>query len=96
MSTNPEDDPVVLHRGPVVWDATSFDNTNRLVARDGAPISVDTILILDQFTGKVSQQSRRIRQEYELHGSDRDDALILTSFQSHLLIQTLLSYRQLS
>lgn len=57
MSTNPEDDPVVFHRGPVVWDATSFDNTNRLVARDGVPISVDTILILDQFTGKVSQQS---------------------------------------
>jgi hypothetical protein len=33
---------------------TSFDNTNRLVGRDGTPIAVDTILTLDQFTGKVS------------------------------------------
>ena len=53
VSTNPEDDPVVFHRGPVVWDMASFDNLNRLVGRDGPPIPVDTILTLDQFTGKV-------------------------------------------
>lgn len=53
VSTNPDDDPVVFHRGPVVWDGTSFDNTNRLVGRDGPAIPVDTILTVDQFTGKV-------------------------------------------
>ncbi len=57
VSTNPEDDPVIFHRGPVVWDMTSFDNTNRLVGRDGTPIAVDTILTLDQFTGKVSARN---------------------------------------
>jgi hypothetical protein len=36
---------------------TSFDNTNRLVGRDGTPIAVDTILTLDQFTGKVSARN---------------------------------------
>jgi peptidylamidoglycolate lyase len=53
VSTNPDDDPVVFHRGPIVWDGNSFDDQDRLVARDGPPIAEDTILVVDQYTGKV-------------------------------------------
>lgn len=52
VSVNLEDDPVVLHRGPVVWDGTSFDPHNQLVARNGAPIAEDVILVVDQDKGK--------------------------------------------
>lgn len=49
----PDDDPVVFHRGPVVWDMNSFTPDNKLTGQDQPPIPVDTILTIDQFTGKV-------------------------------------------
>jgi len=53
VDVNPSDDPVVFHRGPVTWEAESFDSENRLVARSGNPIQVDTILTLDANKGKI-------------------------------------------
>jgi len=47
------DDPVVFHRGPVTWDGKSFDSQNRLNARDGPAIPVDTILTVDANKGRV-------------------------------------------
>jgi len=47
------DNPVVFHRGPVAWDGSSFDRENRLVARMGPAIKVDTILVLDANKAKV-------------------------------------------
>jgi len=53
VDVNQNDDPVVFHRGPVVWNGKSFDSKNRLVARKEKPIQVDTILTLDANKGKV-------------------------------------------
>lgn len=48
------DDPVVFHRGPnVVWDGNTFTPDNRLKNQNQGPIAVDTIITIDQFTGKV-------------------------------------------
>jgi peptidylamidoglycolate lyase len=53
VDVNLSDDPVVFHRGPVSWDGNSFDREERLVARTGPAIQVDTILTLDANKGKV-------------------------------------------
>ncbi|XP_023329830.1 peptidyl-alpha-hydroxyglycine alpha-amidating lyase 2 isoform X2 [Eurytemora carolleeae] len=53
VTTDLNDDPVVFHRGPVVWDMNSFTPDNKLSGQDQPPIPVDTILTIDQFTGKV-------------------------------------------
>jgi len=53
VDVDQNDDPVVFHRGPVVWNGKSFDSKNRLVARKEKPIQVDTILTLDANKGKV-------------------------------------------
>jgi len=53
VDVNQNDDPVVFHRGPVVWNGKSFDSKNRLFARKEKPIQVDTILTLDANKGKV-------------------------------------------
>merc|ERR1712141_487853 len=53
VDVNRNDDPVVFHRGPVVWSGKSFDSKNKLVARTEKPIQVDTILTLDANKGKV-------------------------------------------
>merc|ERR1712110_513460 len=53
VDVNRNDDPVVFHRGPVVWNGKSFDSKNKLVARTEKPIQVDTILTLDANKGKV-------------------------------------------
>merc|ERR1711962_1180894 len=53
VDVNQNDDPVVFHRGSVVWNGKSFDSKNRLFARKEKPIQVDTILTLDANKGKV-------------------------------------------
>merc|ERR1712083_268146 len=53
VDVNRNDDPVVFHRGPVVWNGKSFDSKNKLVAWTEKPIQVDTILTLDANKGKV-------------------------------------------
>ena len=40
VDVNRNDDPVVFHRGPVVWNGKSFDSKNKLVARTEKPIQV--------------------------------------------------------
>jgi len=51
VDVNLDDDPVIFHRGSVVWDANSFDKDN--VLREKKVISEDTILTLDADKGKV-------------------------------------------
>ena len=41
VDVDQNDDPVVFHRGPVVWNGKSFDSKNRLVARKEKPIQVE-------------------------------------------------------
>merc|ERR1711971_1134020 len=53
VDVNQDGDPVVFHRGPVEWNAKSFDKNHLLVARKEKPIQVDTILTLDANKGKV-------------------------------------------
>jgi peptidylamidoglycolate lyase len=53
VDVNQDGDPVVFHRGPVVWNGKSFDSKNKLVAWKEKPIQVDTILTLDANKGKV-------------------------------------------
>jgi len=53
VDVNQDGDPVVFHRGPVVWNGKSFDAKNKLVARKEKPIQVDTIMTLDANKGKV-------------------------------------------
>merc|ERR1712107_21917 len=53
VDVDQNDDPVVFHRGPVVWNGKSFDSKNQLVARKEKPIQVDTILTLNANKGKV-------------------------------------------
>jgi len=53
VDVNLSDDPVIFHRGPVEWNAKSFDGNHLLVARKDKPIQVDTILTLDANKGKV-------------------------------------------
>merc|ERR1712037_938840 len=53
VDVNQDGDPVVFHRGPVVWNGKSFDSKNKLVAWKEKPIQVDTIMTLDANKGKV-------------------------------------------
>jgi len=53
VDVNQDGDPVVFHRGPVVWNGKSFDSKNKLVAMKEKPIQVDTIMTLDANKGKV-------------------------------------------
>ena len=50
MSVNPNDQPVIFHRGHVVWDAKSFGRDYKLVAP--TLIGEDTIVTLDADSGK--------------------------------------------
>ena len=43
VDVNQDGDPVVFHRGPVVWNGKSFDAKNKLVARKEKPIQVLTL-----------------------------------------------------
>ena len=40
VDVNLSDDPVIFHRGPVEWNAKSFDKNHLLVARKEKPIQV--------------------------------------------------------
>lgn len=51
VDVNLDDDPVIFQRGPVVWNAKSFDMKN--VLREKKVIAEDTILTLDADKGKV-------------------------------------------
>jgi len=51
VSTNPDDQPVIFHRGPVVWNQFSFGADKKLVKPDF--IKEDTIITLDPDTGKA-------------------------------------------
>jgi len=51
VAINPEDEPVVFHRGDKVWREGTFDKNNRLV--DQTPISADAIVTLDPDSGEV-------------------------------------------
>lgn len=51
ISVNPNDEPVIFHRGSTVWDQRSFDHNERLVNRQAIPN--DTILVLDPDTAAV-------------------------------------------
>ena len=50
VSVNPNDQPVIFHRGHVVWDAKSFGRDYKLVAP--TLIGEDTIVTLDADSGK--------------------------------------------
>ncbi|CAG7730243.1 unnamed protein product [Allacma fusca] len=45
--------PVVFHRGTVVWDAGSFNDSNHYTRADEGPIDEDTIVVLDSKTGQL-------------------------------------------
>ena len=47
-------DPVIFHRGPVVWDGGSFDAHNRLKKRK--LIEEEAVLVLDQDTGVAKEK----------------------------------------
>ena len=51
VDVNLDNDPVVLHRGPVTWGALSYDWNN--VLRNKRVIEEDTVLTLDAATGAV-------------------------------------------
>ena len=43
VDVNQDGDPVVFHRGPVVWNGKSFDSKNKLVAWKEKPIQVPAL-----------------------------------------------------
>ena len=51
VDVNLDDNPVIFHRGPVTWDASSFGLDN--VLRNKKVIAEDTILTIDADKGKV-------------------------------------------
>ncbi|XP_063225357.1 peptidyl-alpha-hydroxyglycine alpha-amidating lyase 2-like [Bacillus rossius redtenbacheri] len=53
VSVNPAGQPVIFHRGPRVWDASSFNSTNHFQHVSEGPIPVDTVLVLDPEHGSV-------------------------------------------
>lgn len=53
VSVNPSDQPVIFHRGPVEWNARSFELTTNNLAKPRTRIDEDTILTLDPDTGNI-------------------------------------------
>ncbi|XP_054279037.1 peptidyl-alpha-hydroxyglycine alpha-amidating lyase 2-like [Macrosteles quadrilineatus] len=53
VTVNHVGQPVIFHRGPRVWDATSFNVTKDFQHREQGPIREDTVLVLDPHSGKV-------------------------------------------
>merc|ERR550519_1276788 len=51
VDVDENNDPVIIHRGPVTWGGKSFDNHDRLKKK--TLIEEDTILTLDQDTGEI-------------------------------------------
>jgi len=45
--------PVIFHRGTVVWDAGSFNESNHYQRQEEGPIEEDTMVVLDGKTGQM-------------------------------------------
>lgn len=45
--------PVVFHRGTVIWDAGSFNESNHYLREEEGPIDEDTIVVLDSKSGQL-------------------------------------------
>lgn len=56
VAINIFDDPIVFHRGSVSWNKDSFLPNNVLKDQSKGPITANTILTVDQFTGKVKSE----------------------------------------
>jgi peptidylamidoglycolate lyase len=52
VAVNPSDQPVIFHRGPVEWNAKSFNLLTNNLAEPRTRIDEDTILTLDPDSGK--------------------------------------------
>lgn len=53
VAVNPSDQPVIFHRGPVEWGASSFNFKTNNLNEPRTAIDEDTILTLDPDSGKV-------------------------------------------
>lgn len=53
VAINPSDQPVIFHRGPVEWNAKSFNFVTNNLAAPRTRIDEDTILTLDPDNGKI-------------------------------------------
>nr|CAD7426830.1 unnamed protein product [Timema monikensis] len=53
VSVDPSGQPVIFHRGPRVWDHSSFNESNHYQHGTEGPIPVDTVLTLDATRGTV-------------------------------------------
>jgi len=53
VAVNPSDQPVIFHRGPVAWNAKSFNYVTNNLNEPRTPIGEDTIVTLDPDSGKV-------------------------------------------
>jgi len=71
VSVNLEDDPVIFHRGSVIWGVGSFDHNNKLGARDEPAIAEDAIVTVDKDNGKI-KNSFGGGMFYMPHGLDVD------------------------
>jgi len=45
--------PVLMHRGTVIWDAGSFNETNHYQRQEEGPIEEDTMVVLDGKSGQM-------------------------------------------
>lgn len=45
--------PIIFHRGTVIWDSGSFNESNHYQRQDEGPIDEDTIVVLDSKTGQM-------------------------------------------
>ncbi|OXA58670.1 peptidyl-alpha-hydroxyglycine alpha-amidating lyase 2 [Folsomia candida] len=45
--------PIIFHRGTVIWDAGSFNETNHYQRQEEGPIEEDTMVVLDGKTGQM-------------------------------------------
>merc|ERR1712013_320262 len=68
VDVNLDNDPVILHRGPVTWGALSYDWNN--VLRNKRVIEEDTVLTLDAATGAVLWHHQVWTTDY--HRLDRE------------------------
>lgn len=50
---NAHHQPVIFHRGPRVWDESSFNDSQHFQHIEQGPISVDTLLTLHPDSGEI-------------------------------------------
>merc|ERR1711973_99555 len=84
VATDINDDPVLFHRGPVSWTADSFGPDHVYKHRDQPQNTEDTILTVDQFTGKEKSKMGS-NLFYMPHGItvDHDNNLWVTDVALH-------------